>query len=204
MNESEVKEINNVKAPNDVKEKLLQSACDEFIRCGFKKASIRNIASGAGVTIGALYYFFKNKEDLFLALTQKQAEQFDKLFEKWIEEELKEPSLASTNEHAMMDFFLNNKEAFILLTKKAEGTLYEGYVAKCLEKFAEVCRRFFDKYMDEPDEDLIALIAQVRFNGIAGIVTSKIPDERKYKLSEYFRIYSEAGFEKLIQMTRRK
>ena len=188
----------------EVKDKLLRSACDEFIRCGFKKASIRNIAAGAGVTIGALYYFFKNKEDLFLALTKKQAEQFDELFEKWIEDELKDPSLAASNEHAMMEFFLNHKEAFILLTEKAEGTSYEGYAARCLDRFTEVCRRFFCKYMEDPDEDLIVLIAQVRYNGIAKIVTSDLSDERKYQLSGYYGSYSEAGFKKLIQIARRK
>ena len=184
----------------NVKEKLLRSACDEFIRCGFKKASIRNIASGAGVTIGALYYFFKNKGELFLALTEKPAEQFDRLFGKWIEDELKEPSHASSGEHEMMEFFLKNKEAFILLTEKAEGTSFEGYTADCLKRFTEVCRRFFSKYIEEPDEDLIDLIARVRFNGIAKIVTSDIPDEQKYRLSRYYGEYSEAGFEKLIQI----
>ena len=185
---------------NDVKEKLLRSACDEFIKHGFKKASIRSIAAGAGVTIGALYYFFKNKEELFLELTEKPAQQFDKLFAKWIEEELDEPSRASSNEHEMMEFFLNNKEAFILLTEKAEETKYENYAAQCLDKFTEVCRKFFRKYIEEPDEALIALIAQVRFNGIAKIVASDIPDEHKYLLSGYFGEYSEAGFLTLIQI----
>jgi len=185
---------------NDVKEKLLRSACDEFIKHGFKKASIRTIAAGAGVTIGALYYFFKNKEELFLALTEKPAQQFDKLFAKWIEEELEEPSRASSNEHEMMEFFLDNKEAFILLSEKADGTKYEDYAAKCLDRFTEVCRKFFCKYIEEPDEELIALIAQVRFNGIAKIVTSDIPDEHKYRLSGYFGEYSEAGFGKLIEI----
>ena len=183
-----------------VKEKLLKSACDEFIKFGFKKASIRNIASGAGVTIGALYYFYDSKEELFLELIRGKAEQFEKLFEEWIEAELKEPSVASSNEHAMMNFFLNNKEAFILLTEKAEGTSYEGYVYKYLERFTDVSRRFFRKYIEEPDEDLIELIVRVRFNGIVKIVKSDIPNEKKYQLSEWFGEYSEAGFEKLIQI----
>ena len=64
-----------------VKEKLLKSACDEFIKFGFKKASIRNIASGAGVTIGALYYFYDSKEELFLelyAVKQSSSRSFSK------------------------------------------------------------------------------------------------------------------------------
>ena len=183
-----------------VKEKLLRSACNEFIRFGFKKASIRNIAAGAGVTIGALYYFYGSKEELFLELTRKKAEQFERLFEEWIEAELHEPSVAASNEHSMMEFFLNNKEAFILLAEKAAGTSYEGYAERYLEMFTDVSRRFFRKYIEEPDEDLIELIARVRFNGIVKIVKSDIPNEKKYQLSEWFGEYSEAGFEKLIQI----
>lgn len=188
----------------NVKDRLLLSACNEFIKCGFKKASIRNIASGAGVTIGALYYFFKNKEDLFLTLTAEPAEQFDILFEKWIHEELNNPSLASLVEHEMMEFLLNNKEAFILLTEKAEGTSYEGYAEKCLDRFTDVCGIFFRRYIEEPDEALIELIARVRFNGIAQIVTSDLPDEYKYRLSGYYGKYSEAGFDELIKILGRQ
>ena len=184
----------------NVKDRLLRSACSEFIQSGFKKASIRNIASGAGVTIGALYYFYSSKEELFLELTRRKAEKFEKLFEEWIEAELEDPSVASSNEHAMMDFFLNNKEAFILIVEKAEGTAFEGYAAKYLERFTDVTRRFFRKYIEEPDEDLIVLISHVRFNGIVKIVKSDISDEKKYQLSEWFGEYSEAGFRKLIQI----
>ena len=35
------------------------------------KASLRNICKEAGVTTGALYFFFKDKEDLFAALVEK-------------------------------------------------------------------------------------------------------------------------------------
>lgn len=44
---------------------LVRSATSEFARCGFQKASLRAICADAGVTTGALYFFFKNKEELF-------------------------------------------------------------------------------------------------------------------------------------------
>ncbi len=99
-----------------------------------------------------------------------------------------------------MEFFLNNKEAFILLAEKAAGTSYEGYAERYLERFTDISRTFFRKYIEEPDDDLIDLIAQVRFNGIVRIVKSDYSDEKKYQLSEWFGEYSEAGFRKLIQI----
>lgn len=50
---------------DETRRHLLESAKHEFARFGYQKASLRTICANAGVTTGALYFFFKNKEDLF-------------------------------------------------------------------------------------------------------------------------------------------
>ena len=47
------------------REQLLQSALDTFYRQGVAKTPLQAIARNAGVTRGALYWHFKNKEELF-------------------------------------------------------------------------------------------------------------------------------------------
>ena len=49
----------------ETKIKLLQAAAEEFSTKGFEASSLRQICQKAGVTTGALYFFFNNKEDLF-------------------------------------------------------------------------------------------------------------------------------------------
>ena len=49
----------------DTRRRLLKSAEQEFALNGYDKASLRQICAHIGVTTGALYFFFKNKEDLF-------------------------------------------------------------------------------------------------------------------------------------------
>lgn len=49
---------------------LLLSALNVFYQHGVARASLNEIARNAGVTRGALYWHFKNKEDLFDALFQ--------------------------------------------------------------------------------------------------------------------------------------
>ena len=49
----------------ETREKLLEGAMAEFSENGYMKASLRKICADAGVTTGALYFFFKNKNDLF-------------------------------------------------------------------------------------------------------------------------------------------
>ena len=53
------------------REALLAAALDVFYRRGVSQASLHEIACTAGVTRGALYWYFKNKEDLFDALFQQ-------------------------------------------------------------------------------------------------------------------------------------
>ena len=45
------------------KDLLLRSAQTEFLKYGYDKASLRNICRNADMTTGALYFFFKNKEN---------------------------------------------------------------------------------------------------------------------------------------------
>lgn len=52
----------------DTKEKILQVAYDEFAENGFDKSSLGSIADAIGITRPALYYHYKSKEDLFLAV----------------------------------------------------------------------------------------------------------------------------------------
>ncbi len=46
-------------------EKILLHAKEEFLKYGFKDSSLRNIATSAGVTTGAIYACFKDKNHLF-------------------------------------------------------------------------------------------------------------------------------------------
>jgi AcrR family transcriptional regulator len=58
------------------REHLLASAARLFIERGFYASSIDDIAHEAGFTKGAVYAHFKNKEEVFIALTeQRWAEQ---------------------------------------------------------------------------------------------------------------------------------
>ena len=55
----------------ETRDRLLKVAKEEFLELGYEKASMRKICKKAGVTTGALYFFFKDKNDLFGALVKK-------------------------------------------------------------------------------------------------------------------------------------
>ena len=63
------------------REQLLQSALDTFYRQGVAKTPLQAIARNAGVTRGALYWHFKNKEELFEELFRQTFENFSTTFQ---------------------------------------------------------------------------------------------------------------------------
>lgn len=59
------------------KEHLMLAALETFYQKGIARASLNEIAQAAGVTRGALYWHFKNKEDLFDALFQRMCDDIE-------------------------------------------------------------------------------------------------------------------------------
>lgn len=53
-------------------EKLIDAASECFSEKGFAATSIREIATRAGISQGAMYTYFKSKEDLFKAIVEEE------------------------------------------------------------------------------------------------------------------------------------
>ncbi len=59
--------------------RLLASATELFNRKGYAGTTVREIVSAAGVTKPVLYYYFRNKEGIFVDLMREALSQFDAL-----------------------------------------------------------------------------------------------------------------------------
>jgi AcrR family transcriptional regulator len=59
----------------NTRERLLSAARSAFARSGFHGASVEEVASKAGFSTGALYSNFDGKEDLFLALMEREIDE---------------------------------------------------------------------------------------------------------------------------------
>ena len=62
-----------------VRERLLKSATDLFTRKGYAGTTVREIVAAAGVTKPVLYYYFRNKEGIYLELMREGFSRFDSL-----------------------------------------------------------------------------------------------------------------------------
>lgn len=131
-----------MKADRETRELLMESGKKEFLEKGYMKASLRKICADAGVTTGALYFFFKDKEDLFGAIAEPPLNELSDLLNAHFSvdlEAISQPNaLSGINPHELVDHekfaqqiihhIYSNYDAFILLLTKSQGTKYENSI----------------------------------------------------------------------------
>ena len=118
-------------------ELILQAAEDEFLDKGYEAAALREIARKAGVTTGALYGYFKNKQELFGALVDEAYTHMLDLYREILSRfntlppEVQVESMSDytvDGMNRMADYIYDHWTAFKLLLCRAQGTKYEHLV----------------------------------------------------------------------------
>lgn len=117
-------------------EKILFFGKQEFLQNGFQRASLRNIAAAAGMTTGAIYTYFKDKNALFEAVVCPVCEQVEKMFAdlsasyytagRVVGEISKGNAIADLQR--VYAFIYGNFDVFRLLVVGAEGSSKADYV----------------------------------------------------------------------------
>lgn len=127
------------KHDGETKEKLLRSARMEFMEKGFAGASLRRICSQAGVTTGALYFFFRDKDDLFCQVVGNLLDRLNAIIEAHLAYEQEQMGNAQTVQDMQHDdrddynsvvkivheLYTYREETLLILTK-AQGSSMEA------------------------------------------------------------------------------
>lgn len=135
-----------MKQDKETRNKLLQSAREEFMEKGYMKASLRNICKKAGVTTGALYFFFKDKEDLFESLAKETINGIYQIMRTHFQDEnemmgegmLFAPAIEEENNHfedarrIIHQMYLCREDVLLVLTK-SQGTRFENIADQFIE-----------------------------------------------------------------------
>lgn len=129
----------------ETREKLIESAKAEFMEKGYNKASLRSICANAGVTTGALYFFFKDKADLYRAIVGGAVDKLFGIMQTHFDED--ENVVADTDADNMDDYIddhseiaqvlihhiYSNYDAAILVLTKSQGSEYENLVDRIVD-----------------------------------------------------------------------
>lgn len=174
-----------MKQERETKELLIKSAKKEFGEKGFMKASLREICSGAGVTTGALYFFFKDKEELFGALVDEPVNRLFALLYRHFDEESEAMAQPFDYKHSEGDHdrfaeelvrnLYDNYDAFILLIKKSQGSRYEDFLDRMtlfLEKryFMFMSNYATEHHWNAPNEFFVHFIVHTSVNSFVQLL----------------------------------
>lgn len=165
----------NMKPETQTKEMLLKAAKEQFMEKGYMGASLRAICKEAGVTTGALYFFFRDKEDLFGALVKKPLDMMYEIMKKHYECEVKNAKNKTIRKHyenqiknskntvTQVKNMADNKnvalmavnclyqyhDEFVLLLMKSQGSKYEN----CTDEFVAISEKHYRILSDAMSEE---------------------------------------------------
>ncbi len=136
-----------MKADRETRDLLIESGKKEFMEKGYMKASLRKICADAGVTTGALYFFFKDKEDLFAAIAEPVLKTLTDILQSHFAEDteaMSKPYSHTDGDHddfvaALVHHIYSNYDACILLLTKAQGTRFEN----CVDTLVDTIEQFY-------------------------------------------------------------
>ena len=122
-------------------EKILLAAKEEFLEKGFEQASMREIASRAGISAAGIYRHFKDKEELFARVVQPAIDALMSWYNRYREvdygflreERLDEVWNSGADVEMILQVVYPNFDLFKLIICKAEGTRYAHFIHELVE-----------------------------------------------------------------------
>lgn len=123
-----------------IKKKIEDAAREDFLKHGYAKTSMRNIAKKARISTSNIYNYFESKDYLFSSLIDPVYEKINSLLSHLFatEEKLGEfeffKQISEVVAHPIGDIIKNNAKELIILMDKSEGTKYKNFKEDLIKK----------------------------------------------------------------------
>ena len=174
----------STKEKEETRAKIIAAAKEEFAEYGFEKSSLRRICSKAECTTGAIYFFFKDKDELFCAIVNQVLITVQEAVAGHILED-KESSnhllIDSEFEHEisladkLVDILYSHREeALILLTKSAGSSLEKApdiFVAQLEKEYGELAEIYAKQEGKKVDKYMVHCLSHLHVEAYIHLVT---------------------------------
>lgn len=133
---------------------ILSAARARFAEVGFRAATLSEIATNAGTSIGNLYKYFSSKDDLFsAAIPQELVERCRELLRHRVEAlgtERDAGALPDDHPHRqagsdMLAFVLQHRMELLFLLRHEAGTPFDGFVDQLARDMASLASRYAER-----------------------------------------------------------
>lgn len=200
-------------ADRSTQKKILRCGKQEFLQHGFQNASLRNIAAAAGLTTGAIYTYFKDKNALFEAIVSPVCTQVEEMFTKLsasyynAEGVVGEISIQKTNTEMsqVYRFIYDNFDIFRLLVVCAEGSTKADYVHTIVDYEVEHTLAYLDRLKkikginNSLDRTSLHLVSESYIDAIFEPVRHNMSLEQALKNLEFLSVFYTGGWKSVLE-----
>ena len=186
---------------------IIQAAYSEFLSCGFQKASLHKIAEKAGVTTGAIYTRYKNKDALFASLLQNFFETMRILFAP-VADEYEKAKHSAKPEDILRTINAEESIYFRLLTEhyddctlffsRSDGSSVEIILKELMDCKAKQTVEFFSEvYSKAPNEEAIRLLMGSQFWYFRQLLNERLNKDEMFACLRTILDFFNAGWQQL-------
>ena len=184
----------------DIRKVILEVSRKEFLEHGFKDASMRTIAKKSGVSLGNIYNYFKNKDEIFtqilsipVSLLNKVNNIFDDKYFFDIEN-IRNGKIKQLKFTYSIKFICNYRDELKLLLFKAQGSSLQDFKDNWIDENTKAGIEWLKKYNNihskkaQASEFFIHYLNSSYVNFITEIL---MHDIHKNEMIEYLKEYFE-------------
>lgn len=176
---------------------ILKAAVMEFKEKGFKNSSLRKIAELSGVTVGNLYRYFKDKQDLFSCIVNPPYEKIMGTIKKSMELKEVSPNIVLIDHmtESIIESHISDMDSLLILFNGSKGTRYENVkleIVSLLENsIIELSKKRFSEQRDCIEDYFLLHVITIDFIEGMLLILNHYRDVEKVKkaIAQFIRFY---------------
>ncbi len=186
---------------------IVQAAYAEFLAQGFQKASLHKIAENAGVTTGAIYTRYKNKDALFVSLLQDFLGNMEETFAPAVQEYEKARRSGTTEallqaidfeERIYMKLLTEHYDECTLFFSRSDGSSVEAMLNELMRRKTEETVAFFRQvYGKAPNADALRLLMGSQFWYFRQLLNEHLAEDKMFNCLHALLDFFNAGWRQL-------
>ena len=190
--------------------KIIAAARAEFLEKGFQKASLHKIAEKAGITTGALYTRYQNKDALFQSLMEDfftaAKNMSGSLYQEYADAQKSGDltrilAVIHKEEKIYQELMFDHYEACVLFYCKSAGSRAEAMLNEMMRQKTHQTVEYFKAIAKTSlDLDGVGMILDQQFHFYRQILEKGYSREKALACMELVSIYQEAGWRALFQV----
>ncbi len=169
---------------DDVRDSIRQASIEEFKEYGYEKASMRSIASKAGISVGNLYRYYSDKLSMFDQIVAPIYDSMSKAVEFEFEMQFLDINLLEHLEiiNKLFSSRKGHRDELYILLEKSKGTKYEDIKPVMIQNIERVLKNSVIAEVNKNQEivkgDLfVKVLAKSLVEGLAMIIIEAEEEE---------------------------